>query len=264
MSYNSFHQISRQSVASAAIVCILAGCGSPPTAGSLGHAEQVAASCPTDGSKTAAYVASDGSASRLGLTSEPAQQNVIRDVAERTAICGGHLRVVLFAGSTVAVPVFDGDLKLDGATENARLRKAPTLLDDVMGQINSALPSAQAQLPDGATDVVGQLQPGAEYLTQLSAAGKFRLEETILTDGIQTAGQDLEDPALTEQQATELAGTFAVPDLTGAQVRLIGIGRQADGSLLPTPYVAALKAFHTAVCQRTQATCTVVTDAAGA
>jgi len=239
------------------------GChGAAPN--SLAHAEQVATSCPTDGSRIAALVAADESGSRRGLTAQPAQLHVIRDEAERTAICGGHLRVVLFAGSTVGVPVFDGDLQLDGATANARLRKAPTLVDDVMGKINDALPDAQAQLADGATDVVGQLPPGAEYVSQLSAGGKFRLDETILTDGIQTAVQNLEDPALTEQQATALAGTFPVPDLTGAQVRLIGIGRQADGSLLPTPYVAALKAFHMAVCQRTRATCTVVTDAAGA
>lgn len=251
-------------LAVATSLVLTAGCGSTPTIGDLGHAEHVAASCPTDGRKIAAFIASDESGSRRGMTAQPAQLQVIRDEAERTAICGGHLRVMLFAGSTVGIPVFDGDLKLDGATANARLRKAPRVVDDVMGQINDALPAAQSQLPDGATDVVGQLPPGAEYVSQLSAGGKFRLDETILTDGIQTAGRDLEDPALTELQATDLAGTFTVPDLTGAQVRLIGIGRQADGSLLPTPYVAALKAFHTAVCRRTQATCTVVTDAAGA
>ncbi|OBK28888.1 hypothetical protein A5634_19830 [Mycobacterium asiaticum] len=251
-------------LAVATTLLLTAGCGIQPPAGSIGHAEQVATSCPTDGSKIAALVASDESGSRRGLTAQPAQQQIIRDVAERTAVCGGHLRVDIFAGSTVGVPIFDGDLKLDGATENARLRKVPSVVDDVMKQLNDALPEAQSQLPDGATDVVGQLQPGAEYLAQLSAAGKFHLEETILTDGIQTAGQELEDPSLTEQQATDLAGAIAVPDLSEAQVRLIGIGRQADGSLLPTPYVNALKAFHAAVCQRTQATCTVVTDAAGA
>lgn len=259
---NLFHPSAVLAFASALV--LITGCGGPPAAGSINHAKQVATSCPTDGSNIAAFIASDESGSRRGLTAKPAQQQIIRDIAERTAVCGGHLRVAIFSGSTVGVPIFDGDLKLDGATENARLGKAPRVVDDVMKQVNDALPEAQSQLPDGATDVVGQLQPGAEYLAQLSAAGKFRLEESILTDGIQTAGQELEDPSITEQVATDLAGSFAVPNLAGAQVRLIGIGRQADGSLLPTLYVNALKAFHTAVCQRTQATCTVVTDAAGA
>lgn len=244
-------------------VPLAVACGTP-SGDILTHAHQVAASCPADASRIAAFLASDESGSRRGLTAQPAQQAVIRGVAERTAICGGHLRVVLFAGSTISVPVYDGELRLDGATENARFRKVPKLVADVMVQINDALPTAEAQLPDSATDVVGQMQPGAEYVAQLSTGGKFHLEEIILTDGIQTAGADLEDPALTESQATDLAGTLAVPDLTGAQVRLIGIGRQADGSLLPTPYVAALKAFHNAICQRTQASCVVVTDAAGA
>jgi hypothetical protein len=263
MNFNDVLRGAAAGVLATSALVSAAGCGTQP-GDALAHAEQVAALCPRDGVKIAAFVASDESGSRRGLTSQPAQQQVIRDVAERAAICGGRLRVVLFAGSTISVPVYDGDLKLDGATDTARLRKASKVVDDVLGQINDTLPAAQGQLPDGATDVVGQLQPGAEYIAQLSAGGKFQLEETILTDGIQTAGQDLEDPSLTEQQATDLAGTFVVPDLTGAQVRLIGIGRQADGSLLPTPYVAALKAFHSAVCQRTQATCTIVTDAAGA
>lgn len=240
-----------------------AGCGTHP-GDALAHAEQVAASCPTDGSKIAALIDSDESGSRRNATSKPAQQQIIRDVAERTAICGGHLRVVIFSGSMISVSVFDGDLTLDGATATARLRKAPDAVDDVMKQISAALPDASAQLTDGATDIVGQYQPAAEYEAQLAATGTFRLELTVLTDGIQTAGQDLGDLALTNERAEELATAFPVPNLNGGAVRLIGIGRQAGGAPLPTPYIAALRAFHTAICARTRATCTVVTDAAGA
>lgn len=239
-------------------------CGTNP-GGPLAHAAQVAASCPTDGSQIAALVDSDESGSSRDSTSHPARQQVIRDVAERTAICRGHLRVVIFSGSMITAIVFDGDLKLDGATATARLRKAPGVVDDVMKQITAALPDASAQLTDGATDIVGQYQPAAEYHAQLAASGTFQLELTILTDGIQTAGQNLEDPTITTEQAEALATTFPVPNLPAAVVRLIGIGRQADGAALPTPYIAALRAFQTAICERTQAaTCAVVTDAAGA
>ncbi|OYN77673.1 hypothetical protein [Mycolicibacterium sphagni] len=230
----------------------------------LDQAARIAASCPTDGSHIAAIIQSDQSASRENSTAQPDTQQIIHDAAERTAICNGHFRVNIFAGSAIATTVFDGDLRLDGATENARLRKAPTAADDVMVHVNAALPDASMQLPDGATDIVGQYQPAAEYEAQLAATGSYHLEETILTDGIQTVGQNLNDPGLTPDEAQTLAGLVTVPNLAGATVRIIGVGRQADDAPLPTPYIAALRMFHTTVCERTRAACTVVTDAAGA
>ncbi|MDM2096415.1 hypothetical protein PP348_20285 [Mycobacteroides abscessus] len=258
----------RRSPSSAATVlvvsCALFGCGAHPSGNALAHAEQVAASCPTDGRRIAAYVASDESGTGRGETAGTARQQVIRDAAERTAICGGHLRVTAFSGSMIGVTVFDGDLQLDGATTNARLRKAPKVVDAVMEELNATLPESATQLTDGATDIVGQYQHAAEYIAQLATSGQYQLELSILTDGIQTAGSDLGDLALTPEQATALATGFVVPELPGATVHLIGIGRQADNAPLPTPYIAALRAFHTAVCERTHGTCTVVTDAAGA
>jgi len=250
-------------VAVSAVVGVVGGCssGAPD---SLAHAEQVAASCPTDGTRIAALVQVDRSGSRRNQTATPAEELVIREVTERTAICGGRLRVTSFSDSMIGVTVFDADLQLDGATANARLRKAPKAVDAVMEQITAALPDAANELVDGATDIVSQYQLGAEYAAQLATTGPVVLEQTIVTDGIQTAGLDLSDPSLTVAQAESLAATFPVPDLTGAAVRLIGIGRQADNAPLPTPYIAALRAFHTTICEDTGATCTVVTDAAGA
>lgn len=249
--------------AAATVIGLVTGCDSGAT-DSLAHAEQTAATCSADGTRIAALVQVDRSGSRRITTVASAEEQLIRQAAERTAICRGHLRVTLFSGSMIGVTVFDADLQLDGATANARLRKAPKVVDAVMEQINATLPAATKQLGHGATDIVGQYQLGAEYAAQLSAGAQVVLDLSILTDGIQTAGQDLSDPALTTEQAEALAANFTVSDLTGATVRLIGIGRQADDAPLPTPYVSALRAFHTTVCEKTGATCTVVTDAAGA
>lgn len=257
------HRLLAMGLATTIIAGSISACASNPDAG-LGHTRRVFESCPASGTKIAARVDSDESGSGIGATAEPARQRVIREVAERTAICGGHLRVTLFSGSMLGVTVFDRDLNLDGATTNARLRKAPKAVDAVMERVNAALPDATTQLADGATDIVGQYQHGSEYGAQFAASGSFNLEQTILTDGIQTAGHDLSDPALTTEQAQTLAATFTVPDLSGATVRVIGIGRQVDDAPLPTPYIAALRAFHTTVCEKTGASCTVVTDAAGA
>lgn len=262
MSHTALHSSPAVIVAALVVALSNVGCGGHPGAG-LAHAEQIAASCPEDGVRVASLIASDESGSRRGSTARPAQQAVIRTVAERTAICGGHLRLVIFAGSVLAVPVYDDDLHLQGATKNARLRKAAKVTDEVVGKINESLVSVSNDLPDGATDVVAQLNLFSEYRSQMLARGRYRPELTVLTDGIQTAQQSLDDPSLTVQQADELASSFPVPKLPGSDVRLIGIGRQADGALLPTPYIEALRAFHTSTCARTKAQCTVVTDAAG-
>ncbi|MFV8181349.1 hypothetical protein ACNQQN_22255 [Mycobacteroides chelonae] len=262
--HNIIRSVAAGAIATVTSLVAVTACGAPSVGGSIAHAEHVTASCPTDGSQIAARLDSDESGTSRGETANPARQQVIREVTERTAICGGHLRVTVFDGSMIGVTVFEGDLHLNGATANARLRKAPKVVDAVMEQINTALPAATSQLSGGATDIVGQYQHGAEYGAQLAATGTFHLEQTILTDGIQTAEADLSDLAMTADQALALAATFVVPDLRGATVRVIGIGRQADDSPLPTPYIAALRAFHTAVCEKTSATCTVVTDAAGA
>ncbi|AGB22143.1 hypothetical protein Mycsm_01750 [Mycobacterium sp. JS623] len=249
----------------AMVVAGLSGCGHSATH-ELDHAQQVLATCPPNDQKLAALVTSDESGTRRGSTAEPAQQEVIRKAVERTAICGGHFRLSLFAGGVVTAGVYDGDLKLEGATETARLRKAPKVIDTTMAAINGALPSALERLDGGQTDIVGQLQPAQQYRDQLSANGQhYQLDLSELTDGIETAQVDLSDPALSSAQAEQLATTVSVPDLSGARVRVIGVGRKADGEQLPTPYVEALRAFHLAVCTRTRATtCVAVTDAAGA
>jgi hypothetical protein len=231
----------------------------------LDHAESVAVTCPTD-KPVAAFLSSDESGTNRGSTSAPAQQRIIRQTAERAAVCGGSLRVSVFSGSVVTVPVFNGELHLEGATKNARLRKAPAKADEVMDQISEALPGAVSKLSAGATDIVGQLGLVAEFRDQLSPdRTAYAVQATVLTDGIQTAQVSLADLSLTIPQAKHLAEEFTVPDLAGAHVRIVGVGRKADGEQLPTTYVDALKAFHLTVCKRTNAAqCTVVTDAAQA
>lgn len=245
-------------------IASLSGCGTT-SAPDLDHAESIAATCPTD-KPVATFLSSDESGTNRGSTSAPAQQRIVRQTAERTAVCGGSLRVSVFSGSVVTVPVFDDELELEGATKNARLRRAPAKADEVMDQINEALSGAISKLSGGATDIVGQLGLVAEFRDQLSPdRTAYEVQATILTDGIQTAQVSLADLALTIPQAKHLAEELMVPDLAGAHVRIVGVGRKADGEQLPTTYIDALKAFHLNVCKRTHAAqCTVVTDAAQA
>lgn len=247
------------------IAALMTGCSTTPPP-DLAHARQVADNCPNHRS-IATFVASDESQSRLSSTSQPDQLNVIRTAAERTAICGGYFRLSLFGGSVVTSPVLDTELTLAGATEASRLRKAPRVVDTVMSRVKVALPAARSKLTTGdATDISGQLQLASEYVQQLDRTSResSELQLTLLTDGIETAQVSLQDQDLTVVRAKEVADRVQVPDLSGADVRLIGIGRQAGGQSLPTPYIEALRAYHLTVCARSKAAhCTVVTDQAG-
>ncbi|MGH9166081.1 MAG: hypothetical protein ACRDZW_11320, partial [Acidimicrobiales bacterium] len=82
----------------------------------------------------------------------------------------------------------------------------------------------------------------------------------VWTDGIATSPVDLNRADLDATGAAALALPIATPDLGGADVTFAGVGRPA-GALPPTIYVDALKAFYMAACQRSGATCAVVSGA---
>ncbi|WP_276115590.1 hypothetical protein [Gordonia sp. N1V] len=179
----------------------------------------------------------------------------------RTAVCGGHVRVTVFSGSVVGQVVFDGDLTTMGATETSRLRKVPKLVDQTMATIGRALPAARASLPGDGTDITGQYEVAAEYFAQQSPFGKATRVFSVLTDGISTVPPDIADPGLAAARADAVADTITPAQIPGVNVRMIGVGRTADGEQRPSSYVGAVKAFQSAVCAKTDAaSCLIVTD----
>lgn len=272
MSHTPFHRHIRPGLACAlgtAVVAIsLVGCSISAQPANLASAKQIAASCP-QGRQLAGRAALDVSGDRLSVAAEPGRLAPVRELAERVAVCGGHLRIEVFAGSASATAaVYDSELHAPGATENARLRRVPKMVDEVMNTVTTQLDSAAATLPRNGTDVLAQFGLSSEYVVQLGAhmgsdQARYVLALVITTDGAQTAPPSLADPGLTAPEAVELAGPVTVPNLAGADVRLTDVGK-AVGRSLPTGYVDALKAFYIAVCQASQAaSCAVVTDAAG-
>ena len=186
----------------------------------------------------------------------------VEEVLTDAAVCGGRAKVVAFTASAAATDVLlDQELAPEGATRRAQLRRVPKLVDGALAEVRTKLPAAADHLPAGGTDVLAQLGLAAEFLDQ---AGPDRpLTVVIWSDGIATSPVDLNQADLDATRAGALALGVDAPDLAGALVTFAGVGRPA-GAVPPTPFVDALKAFYRAACQRSGATCTVVSGASAA
>ncbi|KAF0835703.1 hypothetical protein [Nocardia caishijiensis] len=248
----------------AALAASLFGCSPSGQINSLNEAKQIAAACPP-GKQIAGRAAIDVSGERLAVAGDQGRLAPVRSLAERVAVCGGHLRIDVFAataGATAAL--YDSDLHAQGATEIARLRRVPGMVEEVMAAVTKNLPVAANTLPRAGTDVLAQFTLASEYIRQLDPSGdRYVLDLVISSGGVQTVGTSLSDPSLTPEQAMQLADRVVAPNLSGATVRLTDVGK-TPGRSLPTSYVDALKAFYTKACQASRAaSCAVVTDAAG-
>lgn len=216
------------------------------------------AACTAD-KQVAADVEIDGSGSSSGDTIATERLAITADVVRRTAICGGHLLVRAFSASSGAtVTIYDGELALPGATDNARLRKVDALVEKIMAEITTKYSDAIAALPGGGSDITSVYRLAGEYAAQLGDG--YQLHLYVLTDGLNNIGTDLTSQVLTPEQATDLASTVSVPALPGSFITVAGLGR-IDGDPAPSALVEGLVAFYNALCVKTGAkACVSVTD----
>jgi hypothetical protein len=234
----------------------LAGCGSSGAVGHLGELKRIAHSCPAH-AHLAAYVAWDVRRTLRERRITTARLESLEQTAARVAACGGRIRVVAFGPTAASTArLYDGELRPRGATENARFLRVPHLADEVVEHV-------RRQLPDVLAEVSGR---GADPLSQFAAAEQFRrqlgpgyaLHVVIATSGF---GRDVSTSE--NAAASDLAASVTVPDLTGAEVVVAGLGKVGRRAPTPTPVVEALRVFYGHVCERTNAdSCLVITDLA--
>jgi hypothetical protein len=255
--------ISNKVIAAAAVTAILgaalSGCNIQAP-GDLGVLQSLADSWPAN--KLAEYAAYDVSQSGQSDSITASRREALTKIATRAAVCSGHLRVDAFTGSAAASHVvFDGDLKPDGATEIARLRKVTDLVAATMLTIDGGISQAERSLPADGSDITAQFRLAAEYGDQMAATTAITLTVDLLTDGVQTIGEVLNTAELTEATATDLANHAEVVTLPPtATVKVSGLGK-TTGTQPPTRYTDALKTFYATYCRRTGAgDCVVVTD----
>ena len=240
------------------IVALVTGCQAGSPRGELAENQRTLLSC-DPAAPPASLVELDGTGSSASDAIVAERMAVVASVARRTAVCSGHLRVLVFSASSAATTtLFEGPLRMHGATENARLKRVPDAVADVMAQVGANYDAAVKALPQGGSDITAQYRLASEWVSQLG--DPYRLHLYVLTDGFQTIGVDLGAQALSAQDATALADRVAVPKLPGASVVVAGLGRVAGGTP-PSAVVEGLVAYYDALCQKTTAAeCISVTD----
>lgn len=248
----------RRGALSAALILastlVLASCASSGHGSTAGDA-QIAASCPDK--PIASTTAIDVSGSFQSDTVKTTAMDAVNAEVRRVAICGGHLRVFAFASSTGATAMlYDGDLQVDAPTENAQLRKAGKLADETTASISEQYDAALTGVTGNGSDPLGMLN----LLAQSNALyPEHTLVNQLVTDGVITIGIDPTGVPDTEA-ARVLADQQAVPSLAGADVSIVGIGKQGTGEL-PSAVIVSLTAFWEQVCTNTgAAACHVSTE----
>ncbi len=236
---------------SLALLALLSACGKPP--------EVAEVACPAK--NLASYAAIDLSDSARDTSVVADRLELVEESLTESAVCSGTARVVAFSNSEAATAVlFDADLKPEGATDRARRRRAPRLVDEAMVEVRRNLEQAKSSLPGDGTDVVAQLRLINEFHQQVGLDRK--LIARVLTDGITTTGVVLNRADLTEALATNLANSIPVPAMTkSTNVVFAGIGKVSGPDVPPTEFTNAIKQFFTTVCGRLRAeSCLAISD----
>lgn len=256
-------RLSRIVIAVASIVTVpvlLAGCGiSTSSTGLLAENQRILASCDAT-HPPATWVGIDGTGSSASSDILTARMAALQSIAQQATVCSGYLKVIVFSASSVAsTTLFDGSLRQSGATSNARLQRVPKAVDSVMTAIRKSYDAAAKHLSPDGSDIDGQYEEAAEWFRQLG--GVYRLQLDLLTDGFQNVGGvTLGAHALDQQHATAVAARVPVPDLSGANVTVAGLGRVKDATP-SSAVVDGLVAYYNALCRRAHAArCVAVSD----
>ncbi len=218
--------------------------------GCAGVRESVLGEC--TGDRTLAVVAVDRSSTQRAAAREAEQLHVVRQVTTETSEDCGHIVVDLF-GSAVGdvVKAVDRDVTPAGYSDAERDRGRPKVVAAVVEDVRHAMATPPAG--DG-SDVVGAIGRAARLLAQGDRTAR-RL--VIVTDGV---SEELATPELTAATAADFADRVTtLPDLTGVEVVVTGVGRVA-GAPAPTPYVDGLRAYYGELCRRGGATTCAVHD----
>ncbi|MGW7301622.1 hypothetical protein [Streptomyces sp. NPDC054829] len=231
--------------------------GSSPH-GELAQDQAVLKSCDAS-APPAADIHIDGTVSSNSQAITEERLAAVEEIVRRTAICSGRVRVSVFSASSAATTtLFDGSLPLHGATDNARLKRVPTVVGDAMAKIRAAYEPAVVGLKGKSSDISSQYRLAGEWANQVG--DDVRLQLYLFTDGFQNVGVDLYKTPLTKQKAAALAARTTVPKLPGASITVAGLGRVV-GEPPRSDVVEGLVAYYDALCEKSRAArCLSVTD----
>jgi hypothetical protein len=237
------------------VALIASGCGLQAGGGGgvgeiLGRLRPLTENC--DGPINS-YDGIDMSASARGdSTLKAARLAALSGAADQTAACGGTIKVVAFSSSAPETfTLGEGELPTEFGTQTARLLKANEKVDDLMAEVEDNFVAGAKELNSHGTDVLAQLTLAKQYQEQ---SGEGTLHVLLETDGIATT------KPFDAGTAREAAESVPVPDLSGATVNIVGVGKATGARQLSTEKATAIVAFFTKVCERSGADCLVTND----
>ncbi len=185
----------------------------------------------------------------------------VHDMADQVAACGGSLKAVAFSSSAVETfTLGEEEFPTSSGTETARLIQANHAVNALMSSVTANMPAAMHRLSPNGTDVLAQLTL-AHQDQQQRQTGKLYVQ--LETSGVTTTGPVvMSGLTFTDQAARIAVRQVQVPDLSGATVRIVGVGKVAvPGSRQSaTSRTAAVTDFYSIACRRTHAHCLVTTD----
>jgi hypothetical protein len=234
-----------------ALVACGQGAGPGGIKGMLERLEPLVAECH---GRINGYGSLDGSATGRGEKSLIDQRlRGIDQLADQVAACGGTMKVVLFGGRSEAegATLGEAEFPTSSGTETARLIAANKVEEGLLTEVEQTLPAALKEVDPNGTNVMAQWELARQFAEQVPAG---RLYVQLETDGIQTVPPVMMNtPGFTKAAAHKAAEEVAIPDLSGADVRIAGVGRTSGDRPPSTEKVEAMTAFYETACGRTGA-----------
>jgi len=232
-------------------------CSAPPESVDLAPLQALRAECDPDQLEVD-FVALDSSNSSDSDAIHQSRLAVLEELARRSVVCEGRIVVVRFTSTAASTDtVIDESFALAGATDNAKLRRAPDEIARVQTLLTDEVDGSASSLPEGGSDVLGMYNLAAQLVGQLK--GPAALHVTLLTDGFTNVGIKL-DRKTKIDDVDGLVDATDVPDLPGASITVAGLGDVA-GKAVRSSAVEALIAYYDGICDKAKAaSCVSVTD----
>lgn len=182
--------------------------------------------------------------------------NAVQVDAERVADCDGEITVVAWGGSASTSEVlYQGQIRLVGASEIGRDRKIPEAVENVMEEVRRTLNAVLGSRPSGGHDLLAAFSIISDFV-RAAGANDANVTVSIYADGVSTEGSaDINRPGLSEARLEELIAEQTLPDLAGVPISMFGVGRLGGTAKPPQQVVELTQTYAQMLCEATGADC---------
>ncbi|MEY4605902.1 MAG: hypothetical protein RLY45_662 [Actinomycetota bacterium] len=182
--------------------------------------------------------------------------NAVQVDAERVADCDGEITIVAWGGSASTSEVlFQGQIRVVGASEIGRDRKIPAAVDAVMDEVRQSLATVLGSRASGGHDLLAAFSIVSDFV-RAAGGTDANIAVSIYADGVSTEGSaDINRPGLSEARLEELIAEQTMPDLSGVPISMFGVGRLGGTDKPPQQVVDLTQAYAQMLCEATGAEC---------